>query len=112
MTLLAPHLTAFFQERLSIERRASINTCDSYAYAFKLLLNFASKRFKLAPSRLGFEQIDASLVVDFLNDLESKRANGASSRNLRLAAIRSFMRYMQYRLPSALEQIQRVLAIP
>ena len=112
MTLLAPHLTAFFQERLSVERQASINTCDSYAYAFKLLLNFAGKRLKLAPCRLGFEQIDAPLIVAFLNDLESKRSNGASSRNVRLAAIRSFMRFMQYRLPSALEHIQRVLAIP
>jgi len=112
MTPLAPHLTAFFQERLTLERQASINTCDSYAYAFKLLLNFASKRLKLAPSRLAFEQLDAPLVVAFLNDLESKRSNAASSRNVRLAAIRSFMRFMEYRAPSALEQIQRVLAIP
>ena len=112
MTLLAPHLTAFFQERLALERQASLNTCDSYAYAFKLLLNFAGKRLKIAPCRIGFGQVDAPLVVAFLNDLESKRSNGASSRNVRLAAIRSFMRFMQYRLPSALEQIQRVLAIP
>src|SRR5437868_5217644 len=112
MTPLAPHLTAFFQERLTLERQASINTCDSYAYAFKLLLNFASKRFKVAPSRLGFEQLDAPLVVAFLSDLESKRSNAASSRNVRLAAIRSFMRFMEYRAPSALEQIRRVLAIP
>ena len=112
MTSLAPHLTAFFQERLALERRASINTCDSYAYAFKLLLTFASKRVKIPPCRLGFEQLDAPLVVAFLNDLESRRSNGASSRNVRLAAIRSFMRFMQYRLPSALEQIQRILAIP
>jgi len=112
MTPLAPHLTAFFQERLALERQASINTCDSYAYGFKLLLNFASKRLKVAPSRLAFEQLDAPLVVAFLNDLESKRSNAASSRNVRLAAIRSFMRFMEYRVPPALEQIQRVLAIP
>ena len=112
MTSLAPHLTAFFQERLTLERGASVNTSDSYAYAFKLLLNFASKRLKVAPSRLGVEQIDAPLVVAFLNDLESKRSNAASSRNVRLAAIRSFMRFMEYRLPSALEQIQRIFAIP
>src|SRR5688572_4059581 len=110
MTPLAPHLTAFFQQRLTVELRASLNTCDSYAYAFKLLLNFASERLRIAPCRLGFEQIDVPLVVAFLNDLESNRSNGASSRNVRLAAIRSFMRFMQYRLPSALEQIQRLLA--
>lgn len=112
MTPLAPHVTAFFQGRLTLERRASVNTCDSYAYAFKLLPNYASKRLKIAPSRLHFEQIDAPLVVGFLNDLESQRSNAPSSRNVRLAAVRSFMRFMEYRLPSALDQIQRVLAIP
>jgi site-specific recombinase XerD len=112
MTTLAPHLSAFFQERLTLERRASVNTCDSYAYAFKLLLNYAHKRLKVAPSRLELEQIDASLVVGFLNDLETTRSNGASSRNVRLAAIKSYMHFMEYRTPSALEQIQRVLAIP
>jgi len=112
MTALAPHLSAFFQERLTLERRVSVNTCDSYAYAFKLLLNYASKRLKIVPSRLELEQIDASLVVGFLNDLQTTRSNAASSRNIRLAAIKSFMHFMQYRVPSALEQIQRVLAIP
>ncbi len=102
MTPLAPHVTAFFQERLTLERRASANTCDSYAYAFKLLLNYASKRLKVAPSRLEFEQIDARLVIGFLNDLESQRSNAASSRNVRLAAIQSFMQFMEYRLPSGL----------
>src|SRR5215831_9480710 len=112
MTAIAPHITAFFQERLTLERRASIHTCDSYAYAFQLLLSYASKRLKVAPSRLEFEQIDAPLVVDFLNDLETTRGNGPSSRNIRLAAIKSFMHFMEYRVPSALEQIRRILAIP
>jgi site-specific recombinase XerD len=75
-------------------------------------LDYASKRLKRAPSRLELEHIDASLVVGFLNALQATRANGASSRNARLAAIKSFMHYMEYRVPSALEQIQRVLAIP
>ncbi len=112
MTALAPHVTAFFRERLVDERRASVNTCDSYAYAFKLLLEYASKRLKLAPSRLELEQIDAAMVLAFLKDLETMRANGVSSRNVRLAAIKSFMRYVEHRVPSALEQVQRVLAIP
>src|SRR5215468_227536 len=111
MTALAPHVSAFFRERLTLERRASANTCDSYAYAFKLLLEYASKRLKRAPSRLELEQIDAALVLAFLKDLEITRANGASSRNVRLAAIKSFMHYLEHRVPSALEQVQRVLAI-
>src|SRR4029453_3151385 len=112
MTAIAPHITAFFQERLTPERRASIHTCDSYAYAFQLLLTHASKHLKLPPSRLQFEQIDAPLVLSFLNHLETTRSNGASSRNVRLAAIKSFMHFMEYRVPSALDQIRRILAIP
>ena len=66
----------------------------------------------MAPSQLSLEQIDASLVVDFLNDLETTRSNGPSSRNIRLAAIKSFMHFIEYRVPSAIEQVRRVLAIP
>jgi integrase/recombinase XerD len=98
MTALAPHLTAFFQERLAVELHASVNTCDSYAYAFKLLLGYASKRLKCTPSRIELEQIDAPLVVAFLNDLQATRANGSGSRNARLAAIKSFVHYMEYRV--------------
>ena len=112
MTAIAPHVTAFFQERLAQEQRASTNTCDSYAHAFKLLLVFTGKHLKTTPSRLQFEQIDEPLIVAFLNHLETVRGNGPSSRNVRLAAIKSFMRFMQYRVPSALDQIQRILAIP
>src|SRR5215472_1084132 len=112
MTPLAPHLTAFFQQRLTLESRASENTCDSYAYAFKLLLGYASKRLKRPPSQLQLEQIDAPLVISFLNHLESERHNGASSRNVRLAAIKSFMTFIEFRVPSALQQVQRIHAIP
>lgn len=112
MIQIAPHVTAFFQERLTLERQASLHTCDSYAYAFQLLLKYAGERLKTAPSRLTLEQIDAHLVVDFLNHLETARSNGASTRNVRLAAIKSFMHFMEYRVPSALEQIRRILAIP
>lgn len=112
MTALASHLTAFFHERLPLERGVSVNTSDSYAYAFKLLLDYASNRLKTAPSCMELEQLDAVLVVGFLRHLETSRGNGASSRNVRLAAIKSFMHFVEYRVPSALEQIQRILAIP
>jgi integrase/recombinase XerD len=111
-TPIAPHLTAFFEQRLPMERRVSENTRDSYAYAFQLLLTFASKRLQVKPSQLAVEQIDAPLVLAFLNDLETTRGNGPSSRNIRLAAIKSFMHFLEYRAPSAIEQIRRVLAIP
>lgn len=112
MIPVAPHITAFLQQRLPIERGASDNTSESYAYAFRLLFEYAAVTLKVPPSALQFEQIDAPLVLGFLNYLETVRGNGASSRNTRLAAVKSFMHFMEYRTPSALEQITRILAIP
>lgn len=112
MTPIAPHMEAFLREGLPVERGASINTCDSYAHAFRLLLQYASARLKTRPSELQLEQLDAPLILDFLKYLETTRRNGQNSRNTRLAAIKSFMHFLEYRVPSALEQIRRTLAIP
>jgi len=93
MTPIAPHITAYLQQRLPLERAASDNTCASYGYAFKLLFEYASKRLKVSPSALCLEQLDAPLVTDFLHHLETERGNGPGSRNARLAAIKSFMHF-------------------
>ncbi|HEY5869884.1 MAG TPA: tyrosine-type recombinase/integrase [Candidatus Tectomicrobia bacterium] len=112
MTPIAPHITAFLRERLPLQRGASVHTCASYAYTFQLLFAFASERLHLRPSALCLEQIDAALVMEFLAHCETARGNSASTRNTRLAAIKSFMRFLEYRMPSLLEQSRRVLAIP
>jgi site-specific recombinase XerD len=112
MTPLAPHLTAFFQVRLPLERQVSPHTSSAYAYAFQLLLGFAHDQLGVRPSALHLEQIDAPFVLAFLGYLEVERENSALSRNARLAAIKSFMRFVEYRVPSAIDQVRRVLAIP
>ena len=70
-----------------MDHGASNHTTESYAYAFKLLLSYASQRLKVSPSDLQLEQIDAAMVVNFLNHLEGTRGNRASSRNGVLSAI-------------------------
>lgn len=112
MTALAPHITAFFRQRLPLERMASPHTCDSYAYAFRLLFEFASRSLHVPPSALQLENIDAQMVLAFLEDLQSSRTNGARTRSARLTAIKSFMHFVEHRVPGAIEQIRRVLAIP
>ena len=112
MTLLAPHLTAFLHERLPRERRASPHTCDAYAYAFQLLLVFAAKRLRTRPSALMLEQIDVQLVLAFLDHLESARGNSSRTRNARLAAFKSFARFVEYRVPGSVQQVHSLLAIP
>ncbi len=112
MTPLAPHLTAFMLEYLPRERACSRHTCDTYAYAFQLLLCFAAKRCRTSPSALTLEQLDAPLVLAFLEHLETVRGNSSATRNARLAAIKSFVRFIEYRVPSAIEQVRCILAIP
>jgi site-specific recombinase XerD len=112
MTALAPHLSAFLREHLPKERRASPHTCEAYAASIQLLLGFAAGRLKCQPSRIELEQLDAPLILAFLDHLERKRGNSARTRNARLAAINSFFRFLEYRVPSSLDQARRVHAIP
>ncbi len=105
-------LESFFTKRLIAQRRASPHTIGSYRDTFRLLLQFAEKRLAKAPSRLTLEDLQAPFLGVFLDDLESTRANGARSRNLRLTAIRSFFRYIALEAPQYAGLIQRVLAIP
>jgi integrase/recombinase XerD len=112
MTLLAPHLVAFIRDYLPTERGCSANTCTAYAYTFQLLLRFVSERVRSTPSSLTIEQIDAPTVVAFLEHLETVRTNSPRSRNARLAAIKSFAHFLEYRAPSLLVQVGAILAIP
>jgi integrase/recombinase XerD len=112
MTPIAPLIEAFFRETLARQRGASRHTRDSYALSFQLLFIFAAEKLKVRPSALTLEQLDAGLISAFLEYLEDVRNNAAVTRNVRLAAIKSFFRFLEYRQPAALEQIRRVLAIP
>jgi len=112
MTSIAPHIEAFLREHLPRHRGVSEHTCDSYAYSFQSLFEFAAEKLRVPPSALKLEQLDASLVSAFLQYLETERGNSAETRNIRLAAIRSFFRFLQHREPAALAQVLRILAIP
>ena len=112
MTALAQHLTDFLGNWLPHQKGASPNTCKSYADTFRLLLQFCSTKLAVQPVDLQLEQLDVTVVEAFLRHLELDRSNKPQTRNVRLAAISSFMRFVQYRVPSALEGVRRVLAIP
>jgi len=112
MIPIAPHISAWLQRRLPVERGVSKHTCDAYATTFQLLIVFVAGRFGIAPSELVFEQLDVPNILDFLEHLARDRGNSARTRNSRLAAVKSFMHFMEHREPAALDQIRRVLAIP
>jgi site-specific recombinase XerD len=105
-------LQAFFTQRLMQQKQVSTHTIESYRDTFRLLLKFIQKRRHKQPASLLFEEIDAPLISAFLDELEKQRGISVRSRNVRLAAIRSFFHYAAFEVPSRSEQIQRVLAIP
>jgi len=111
MTPIAPLITYFLREYLPIERGFGQNTCETYAYAFQLFLAFASVKTKVRPSDLQLEQLGSKMVLDFLSDIEKGRGNSASTRNSRLAAIKAFMRFVEFKVPSSIEQVRQIRAI-
>jgi site-specific recombinase XerD len=111
-TSLAALLESFFTQRLMQQRQASPHTISSYRDTFRQFLKFTQQRLHKPPSALRFEEIDAPLIVAFLDHLEKQCGLSVRSRNLRLTAIHSFFRYAAFELPTHSAQIQRVLAIP
>jgi integrase/recombinase XerD len=102
----------FFCKYLIAQRGVSGRTVCSYRDTFKLLLRYCQEKTKKPPERLTLDDFDAPLVLQFLDHLEKERKNTARSRNNRLAAIRTFMRYVSLRDPTSLPLTHRVLAIP
>lgn len=112
MNDLAPILQRFFTDKLINQRNASAHTVAAYRDTFTLLLGFVSERSGRPPHQLGFANLDADMIGAFLTYLETVRGNTVSTRNMRLAAIRSFFRYASYRAPEHAATIARVLAVP
>lgn len=102
----------FFTQRLIHQRDASPHTIAWYRDTFRLLFKFAQAKLGKLPSRLDLAELDAPFISAFLDDLESSRAIGAKTRNLRLTAVRAFFRFVSIEEPAFLGQCQRVLAIP
>lgn len=111
MTPIAPLVTGFLREHMPAEQGCSPHTCETYAHALRLFFIFASERLSIRPSQISIEQMDATLILSFLAYIEEQRSNSAATRNGRLAAIKAFMRYVEFRVPSALEQVRRIHSI-
>jgi len=105
-------LEAFFMDRLMRQRQVSPHTLASYRDAFRLLLQYAQQHLDKAPSALTLPDLDTPFLGAFLDHLEQERDNSARSRNVRLAAIHSFFRYVALHAPEHSALAQRVLAMP
>lgn len=103
---------AYFTEYLTQQRALSPQTIAAYRDAFVLLLNFAQSRLGKSPALMALSDITPDLIMAFLDHLERQRHNSVRSRNARLAALRSFLKFAAHRDVSSLQVIERALGVP
>ncbi len=80
----------FFCRRLIAQQNASARTVASYRDMFRLLFHFFTEYRGRTPTVLTLADLDALTILDFLDHLEQRRGNSIATRNVRLAALRSF----------------------
>ena len=102
----------FFAQHLLAERHLSPCTISSYGDSIRLLVNYVENQTHRCASEQRLEDWDATCILGFLEHLEKERHCCPRTRNVRLAAIHSFMKYLCRRCPQSMALAQRVLAIP
>jgi site-specific recombinase XerD len=103
---------AYFADYLTQQRALSAQTIAAYRDAFVLFLQFAESRLGKSPAMMALADITPDLIMAFLDDLENQRHNCVRSRNARLAALRSFLKFAVHRDVSSLQVIERALGVP
>ena len=111
-TDLANALKRYFYSFLINQRRLSKHTVSAYRDTFKLFLPYLARHYKKCISTLCFDDLNADIVILFLQYLEEQRNNKVQTRNARLAAIRSFLRFAITDKPDLMANMQPILAIP
>ncbi len=109
---LANFIKRFFSHYLPVQKGLAINTVVAYRDAIKLLLGYASDTLKKKVEELEVEDIDASLVLDFLEHVETTRGCSPRTRNARLAAIRALFGFIARQEPSLVLHSQTIHTIP
>ena len=102
----------FFTDYMVQQRALSPHTVASYRDTFILMLGFAEKRLGAAPNNVQLTDLSAKFLAGFLDHLEQDRHNSVRSRNIRLAAVRSFLKFAAHRDPTHLRDIEQALAVP
>ncbi len=105
-------IRGFFEDHLVAQRGMSPNTILSYRDTFKLFLQFAAERCRKSCTDLAIDDLSERLVRQFLDHLDRGRKNGIGTRNVRLAAIHAFFRYLASTDPRYIAQCQTILAVP
>jgi site-specific recombinase XerD len=109
---LVYYVQKFFQDYLQAHRGLSGNTVLAYRDAIKLFLSFLSKHTRCHIAKLSLANLSAENVLDFLSYVEKTRQCTATTRNLRLSALRTFFGYLVTQDTLRADQYRRVISIP
>ena len=104
-------LTAYFSTYLPLTCGVSPNTCNSYRDAFKLLLLYFQEEKGVPANSIELRMLNRNLFSDFLDWLEAQRKVSVTTRNQRLAAMKAFAHYVQYRNPEYLENCTDIITM-
>ena len=104
-------LTAYFSTYLPLTCGVSPNTCNSYRDAFKLILLYFQEEKGVPANRIELRMLNRNLASDFLDWLEVQRKVSVTTRNQRLAAMKAFAHYVQYRNPEYLENCTDIITM-
>ncbi len=110
--IIAKFIKRFFSHYLPVQKGLAANTILAYRDAIKLLLCYASDMLNKSVEQLCVEDIDESLVLDFLDHVENTRGCTPRTRNARLAAIRALFGFIAREEPSLLLHCQKIRTIP
>ena len=102
----------FLLKYLPAERGMSENSIKSYRDTFVLLIRYFSEEKHIPVNKITLDKIDRDLVCSFLSWLQNVKCCSSSSRNTRLAALRSFFTFLEYEDPGRIHQAQKILSIP
>ena len=109
---LAPWIKRFLLEYLPADRNFAHNTQQSYRDTLRLLVTFAGTTLRRTPDELLVEDISAQLVKSFMQHIEVTRECSISTRNQRLAAVRTLAGFIGQNSPEDLAWCAQIRAIP
>jgi len=112
MNELGTVVKSFFEDHLKVQKGLRPSSIRSYRDVLKLFLKQIADRRRCPISRLKLTDLVADAVLAFLRNLEAARGNQVRTRNQRLAALRTFFRYLASRAPEMLAEAEQVEAIP